>query len=72
MKELYHYLGSAFEWKPPPYEYEYEKLPIDILNGTDKIRNWIESNGSMAELISIENKGMDDYMGKRESVLLYS
>ncbi len=72
MRELYHYLGPAFEWKPPPYEYEYEKLPIDILNGTDEIRKWIEKNGSMDELISIENKGMDDYMGKRDSVLLYS
>lgn len=72
MRELYHYLGLSFEWNPPPYEYEYEKLPIDILNGTDKIRKWIEKNGSINELISIENQEMDDYMGKRESVLLYA
>lgn len=26
------YPGS-FAWKPPPYEYEYEKLPIEVLTG---------------------------------------
>jgi uncharacterized protein YbbC (DUF1343 family) len=25
--------GAAFEWKPPPYEYEYEHLPIEVLIG---------------------------------------
>lgn len=30
LKETY---PDHFEWKPPPYEYEYEKLPIEILSG---------------------------------------
>jgi uncharacterized protein YbbC (DUF1343 family) len=25
--------GGSFRWKPPPYEYEYERLPIEILIG---------------------------------------
>ena len=25
--------GGSFEWKPPPYEYEYERLPIEVLIG---------------------------------------
>ena len=25
--------GEFFEWKPPPYEYEFERLPIEILLG---------------------------------------
>ena len=29
-------------WKNPPYEYETEKMPIDILCGTDRIRRGIE------------------------------
>ncbi len=24
---------NYFEWKPPPYEYEYHKLPIEVLLG---------------------------------------
>jgi len=30
-------------WKNPPYEYETEKMPIDILAGTDRLRNLIEA-----------------------------
>ena len=30
---------TEFAWNPPPYEYEYEKLPIEILLG-GPVRNW--------------------------------
>ena len=29
--------------KPPPYEYEYKKWPIDILSGDDFLRKWVEN-----------------------------
>ena len=32
-----------FEWKPPPYEYETRRQPIDLIIGDGKIRNRIES-----------------------------
>jgi uncharacterized protein YbbC (DUF1343 family) len=35
------YPDEAF-WKNPPYEYETDKMPIDILAGTDKLRNMID------------------------------
>jgi len=31
-------------WKQPPYEYETEKMPVDILAGTDRLRQDIENN----------------------------
>ncbi|MEZ6133711.1 MAG: DUF1343 domain-containing protein [Pirellulaceae bacterium] len=31
-----------FQWLPPPYEYEYNKLPIDILYGSPALRNYVE------------------------------
>jgi len=70
-KEFYHTLGYHFKWKQPPYEYEYEKLPIDILNGTDKIRTWVEDNGSYDELIALEKNGREKYLEQRSSILLY-
>jgi uncharacterized protein YbbC (DUF1343 family) len=70
-RELYHFLKDDFQWKQPPYEYEYEKLPIDILNGTDTIRKWVELNGSYEALIDLENPGMDQYLNDRECCLLY-
>jgi uncharacterized protein YbbC (DUF1343 family) len=39
---FYHELGADFKWKVPPYEYEYEKAPIDLINGTDVLRHWVE------------------------------
>jgi uncharacterized protein YbbC (DUF1343 family) len=38
------------EWKAPPYEYEYEKLPIDILCGTDRIRQQIDQQIPLGEI----------------------
>lgn len=37
-----------FTWKQPPYEYETEKMPVDILAGTDRLRKEIE-NGEPLE-----------------------
>jgi uncharacterized protein YbbC (DUF1343 family) len=33
-------------WKNPPYEYETDKMPIDILAGTDRLRNLIDAGES--------------------------
>jgi uncharacterized protein YbbC (DUF1343 family) len=30
-------------WKEPPYEYETEKMPVDILAGTDRLRTSIDN-----------------------------
>jgi uncharacterized protein YbbC (DUF1343 family) len=38
-----HYPGR-FQWKQPPYEFEYERLPIDMICGSDFIRTSIEKN----------------------------
>ncbi|MEP2024528.1 MAG: DUF1343 domain-containing protein [Reichenbachiella sp.] len=70
-REFYQHLGREFQWKQPPYEYEEELLPIDILNGTDLIRRWVESNGSFEELISIESERKTDFMKKRAEILIY-
>jgi hypothetical protein len=36
--------GEAnFSWRQPPFEYEWQKLPIDILSGIDGIRLKLES-----------------------------
>ena len=40
-----------FRWREPPYEYEHDKLPIDILAGTSALREQIEA-GVPAETIA--------------------
>ncbi len=34
--------ADMFEWKRPPYEYEHERMPIDLISGDGKIRSRIE------------------------------
>ena len=40
LKYLFHRHNNDFKWKEPPYEYEYEKMPIDILLGSGSYRNF--------------------------------
>ena len=42
LKAVHDIYPEQFKWKQPPYEYETEKMPIDILAGTDRLRNGIE------------------------------
>jgi uncharacterized protein YbbC (DUF1343 family) len=41
---------AKFRWNSPPYEYEYEKMPIDILAGTDRLRYDIQRGCSLKEM----------------------
>lgn len=69
LRELYHYLGDDFEWKKPPYEYNYKQEPIDIINGTDKLRHWIENNDSIEMLDSFEN--FEKFKSERNEIKIY-
>ena len=37
-------------WRQPPYEYEHDKMPIDILAGSDVLRRQIESGMPIREI----------------------
>jgi uncharacterized protein YbbC (DUF1343 family) len=41
---------DGFEWLPPPYEYETEQMPIDILSGGDRLRRSIDAGRAEREL----------------------
>jgi len=47
IKAVHELYPERFEWKQPPYEYVTDKLPIDILAGTDQLRNDIERGRSL-------------------------
>lgn len=40
---ILHHHGDDFQWQSPPYEYEWEKRPIDLIIGDEKIRRALES-----------------------------
>jgi uncharacterized protein YbbC (DUF1343 family) len=72
LREFRRELGADFEWKKPPYEYEFEKMPIDLINGTDHLRRWVEDEGPMVLLEKEEAQGMKNYLNQRKEILLYS
>lgn len=68
---FYHELGESFVWKVPPYEYEYEKMPIDLINGTDALRHWVEKKQSFNYLNELEAEGLPAFAKDRQKVLIY-
>ncbi|MBF0206972.1 MAG: DUF1343 domain-containing protein [Oligoflexia bacterium] len=69
LSELYQ--EKYFQWKQPPYEYEFQRLPIDIINGSDKLRQWIEKGENWEQLMALENNGREKFIQQRAEVLLY-
>ena len=66
--------GSApkqFAWRQPPYEYEHDKLPIDILSGSSALREHVESQLPLSEIVSTWKAGEDGFRELREKYLLY-
>ncbi|HEY0875667.1 MAG TPA: DUF1343 domain-containing protein [Vicinamibacterales bacterium] len=61
---------SRFEWREPPYEYEHEKMPIDILYGSDALRRAV-ADGSVRSLIDGWRADEDQFRRLREPFLLY-
>jgi uncharacterized protein YbbC (DUF1343 family) len=47
LKAIHDLYPEHFAWKQPPYEYEIEKMPIDILAGTDRFRKDIEKGETL-------------------------
>lgn len=69
---LYRNVGKdRFAWKSPPYEYETEKLPIDILCGTDRIRQLIEAGAGLDDLQNSWKIGLQKFRKIRPKYLLY-
>ena len=62
---------AALAFKQPPYEYEYELLPFDILCGTDQIRKTMESGRSLMELADSWVSEVERFRHLREPFLLY-
>jgi uncharacterized protein YbbC (DUF1343 family) len=62
---------ESFKWREPPYEYENEKRPIEILSGSGKIPAQIESGISPAEIRSGWQSDVARFLRQREPYLLY-
>jgi uncharacterized protein YbbC (DUF1343 family) len=62
---------ARFAWREPPYEYEHEKQPIDILYGSSGLRHTLDENGSVAALVDSWRADEDRFRRQRQPHLLY-
>ena len=63
--------GDRFRWREPPYEYEHEKPPVDILYGSDRLRRGIDAGQDTAAIAADWPRDEDAFRSLREPFLLY-
>jgi uncharacterized protein YbbC (DUF1343 family) len=63
---------ARFAWRKPPYEYEHDKQPIDILYGSPRLRTVVDSDGDVAALMTTWKADEDAFRRTREKYLRYS
>jgi uncharacterized protein YbbC (DUF1343 family) len=62
---------DEFDYKTPPYEYEYERLPMDMILGSRQLRLGLESGTDIIELENSWQTDLSDFDTLRRSVFLY-
>ncbi|MGZ8202916.1 MAG: exo-beta-N-acetylmuramidase NamZ family protein [Burkholderiales bacterium] len=59
-------------WRDFPYEYEHDRLAIDLINGSPLLREWVDDAAAApAELDALARADEAAWRSEREGVLLY-
>ena len=64
-------LGNRFGWREPPYEYEHDKLPIDILAGSPALRHAIDAGRTADDVAADWQDDLAAFEAIRQDFLLY-
>jgi len=66
-------LDPGYElWRDFPYEYERDRLAIDLINGSERLRRWVDDpNATPVDLDSLAQPDETAWREEREAVLLY-
>lgn len=62
---------DQFAYKPPPYEYEFERLPMDLIIGDQEVRTSLEQGMPVVELERQWQADLNEYRQRCRAVLLY-
>ncbi len=71
IKAMHDLYPEGFKWQTPPYEYVYDRLPFDVIAGTTKLREQIESGASLEDIAASWQAGEKDFAERRQRYLLY-
>ncbi len=62
---------GQFEWMPPPYEYEFDRLPIDLIIGDRGIRERLESMEPIDDMEASWQQDLDHFKTMSREFHLY-
>jgi uncharacterized protein YbbC (DUF1343 family) len=62
---------EKFGWREPPYEYEHDKMPIDILSGSSELRTQIDAGLDHRAIGESWEADRATFLRDREQYLLY-
>jgi uncharacterized protein YbbC (DUF1343 family) len=62
---------DRFEWRSPPYEYEFERLPIDLILGDRSLREELEKGADLERLEADWEQGIRRFEEERKDFLIY-
>ena len=63
--------GRQFQWKKPPYEYEFDKMPIDLILGDTNLRREIEMGEDLFRIKQKWHTELEDFSRQQKPCLLY-
>jgi uncharacterized protein YbbC (DUF1343 family) len=63
---------KTFKYKKPPYEYEYERLPMDLILGDKLVRQSLEQSESVMDMEKSWQNDLNVFEKLRQEVLLYN
>lgn len=70
-KTIFDMYREEFEWKDTPYEYEFDRNPFDVINGSTKIREMIEAEKTIKEIKQFWETDVKQFRESREKYFLY-
>ena len=60
-------------WRDFPYEYEHDRLAIDLINGGELLRNWVDdSEATVGDLDAAAGADERAWLAQRDSIALYA
>ena len=68
---IYRLYPGQFAYKQPPYEYEYDRLPMDLILGDPMVRTQIEAGTPISDIAADWEASLSTYRKMIEKIYLY-
>lgn len=71
MKAAYEIAPNDFSFTKPPYEYEFDIAPVDIVSGDASLREWVMNGDHVEELRELWSPKQESFLEKFNMIKLY-